>query len=68
MLSSLVASRLALASDEEAWDELEAVLPLPEVLAEDAVPAGLPVLWDAEALSEAEVLCEDEAVSPEPVL
>ena len=65
MLSSLVASRLALASDEEAWDEPEAVLPLPEVLAEDA---GLPVLWDAEALSEAEVLCEDEAVSPEPVL
>lgn len=62
MLSVWADSRLAVASEEEAWDELDAVLPLPEVPAEEA--AVLLELCETEALAEVLELCEDEAVSP----
>lgn len=65
--SSLVASLLALASEDAGCELLEAVLPLlvlPDVLCE--VLSEALELWEVEVLSD--VLCEDEAVSLELVL
>lgn len=65
--SSLVASLLALASEDAGCELLEAVLPLlvlPDVLCE--VLSEALELWETEVLSD--VLCEEEAVSPELVL